>query len=164
MRTLRPSLPITLFLALALAALAPRAAPAQTAPEALVREYAGLPAVQAMMAAMFSPETSAAQLAATLPPGISLSDDQLARIGTILSAEMISFQPRLEVLMIEGMMQAFTEEEVQAMIDFYSSPVGASILLKTQPMFTSIMAQMGPEIQARMLGRQAEILQIITGQ
>jgi hypothetical protein len=152
-----------LILAAALALL-PLAATAQPAPETLVREYAGLPAVQQMMAAMFSPEASAAQLQATLPPGMNLTDDQLSRIGEIISAEMIDFQPRMEGMMIAAMVETFTEEEVQAMIDFYSSPVGASILLKTQPMFTSIMTQMGPEIQTRMMGRQAEIMQIIMAQ
>lgn len=163
MRAPTPRRTLSLALALALG-LTPFAAPAQNAPEALVQEYAALPAVQEMMAAMFSPETSAAQLAATLPPGMDLSDDQLARIGAIMSAELTDFQPRMEELMIAGMVETFTAEEVQAMIDFYSSPVGASILLKTQPMFTAIMAEIAPEIQTRMMGRQAEIMQIIMGQ
>ncbi len=141
-------------------AITPTLAAAQ-ADEALVREYAALPAVQQMMAAMMSPEAATAQLEATLPPGLELSDEQLTQIGLIMSEELVDFQPRMEVLMIDAMIESFTNEEVQAMIDFYSSDVGASILLRTQPMFTSIMATMAPELQGRMMARQADIMAII---
>ena len=152
-------------LSLALALICtPFVTAAQPAPEALVREYAALPAVQQMMADMFSPEASAAQLAATLPPGIDLTDDQLAEVGRIISEELIDFQPRMEVMMITAMIETFTEEEVQAMVDFYASDVGASILLKTQPMFTNMMTELGPEMQERMVGRQADIMAVIMGQ
>ncbi len=144
-------------------ALTPLSATAQSVEE-LAREYAALPAVQEMMSAMFSPEASAAQIAATLPPGMELTDQQLSDLGNLLSEELVDFQPRLEVLMIEGMVDTFNEEEMQAMIDFYSSDVGRSILVQTQPMFTNIMTQLAPEMQARMLGRQADIMAIIMGQ
>ncbi|MBF9044281.1 DUF2059 domain-containing protein [Rhodobacterales bacterium HKCCE4037] len=151
-----------LTFALALA-VTPLAANAQSVEE-LAREYAALPAVQEMMAAMFSPEASAAQIAATLPPGMDLSEQQLTDLGNLLSEELTDFQPRLEVLMIEGMVETFNEEEMQAMIDFYSSDVGRSILVQTQPMFTNIMTQLAPEMQARMMGRQNDIMAIIMGQ
>ena len=144
-------------------ALTPTLSFAQSTEE-LAQEYAALPAVQDMMAAMFSPEASAAQLEASLPPGMDLSAEQLDQIGQIISAELVDFQPRLEVLMIEGMVETFTEEEIQAMIDFYSSDIGASILVKTQPMFTGIMTTLAPEMQTRMMSRQAEIIAVITGQ
>ncbi len=144
-------------------ALSPLAATAQSVEE-LARDYAALPAVQEMMSAMFSPEASAAQIAATLPPGMELTEQQLTDLGTLLSEELIDFQPRLEVLMIEGMINTFTVEEMQAMIEFYSSDVGRSILVQTQPMFTSIMTQLAPEMQARMMGRQNDIMAIIMGQ
>ena len=144
-------------------ALTPTLSFAQSTEE-LAQEYAALPAVQDMMAAMFSPEASAAQLEASLPPGMDLSAEQLDQIGQIISAELVDFQPRLEVLMIEGMVETFTEEEIQAMIDFYSSDIGASILVKTQPMFTGIMTTLAPEMQPRMMSRQAEIIAVITGQ
>lgn len=143
--------------------LTPVAAAAQSVEE-LARDYAALPAVQEMMSAMFSPEASAAQISATLPPGVELSEQQLSDLGNLLSEELVDFQPRLEVLMIEGMIDTFNEEEMQAMIDFYSSEVGASILVQTQPMFTNIMTQLAPEMQERMLGRQADIMAIIIGQ
>ncbi|MEJ6392075.1 DUF2059 domain-containing protein [Gymnodinialimonas sp. 2305UL16-5] len=151
-----------LCLALTLA-LAPLGAQAQSTAE-LAQEYADLPAVQEMMSAMFSPEASAQQLAATLPPGMTLTDEQMSEIGVIISEELIDFQPRLETLMVEAMAETFTEEEIQAMIDFYSTEIGASILIQTQPMFTNIMTQLGPEMQQRMMGRQADIMAIITGQ
>ncbi len=144
-------------------ALTPLTATAQSV-EQLARDYAALPAVQEMMAAMFSPEASAAQIAATMPPGVVLSDDQMTRLGILLSEEMIDFQPRLEDLMIAAMAETFTVEEMQAQIDWVSSDIGRSILVQTQPMFTSIMAQMAPELQVRMLNRQADIMAIITGQ
>ena len=144
-------------------ALAPLSVSAQSVEE-LAREYAALPAVQEMMAAMFSPEASAAQIAATMPPGVDLTEQQLTDLGNLLSEELIDFQPRLEVLMIEGMVDTFNEEEISAMIEFYSSDVGASILVQTQPMFTNIMTQLAPEMQQRMLGRQADIMAIIMGQ
>ncbi|MEJ6387959.1 DUF2059 domain-containing protein [Gymnodinialimonas ulvae] len=148
--------------ALALA-LTPLTTTAQST-EDLAREYAALPAVQEMTAAMFSPEASAAQIAATLPPGVELSESQLTDLGNLLSEELTGFQPRLEALMIDAMSETFTTEELSAMIEFYSSDVGRSILVQTQPMFTAIMADLAPEMQARMMGRQAEIMAIIMGQ
>lgn len=144
-------------------ALTPLAATAQSVEE-LAREYAALPAVQEMTTAMFSPEASAAQIAATMPPGVELSEQQLSDLGTLLSEELEDFQPRLEVLMIDAMAETFTAEELTAMIEFYSSDVGRSILVQTQPMFTNIMTELAPEMQARMMGRQADIMAIIMGQ
>lgn len=144
-------------------ALTPATVFAQSTLE-LSQQYANLPAVQEMMAAMFSPEASAAQIASTMPPGVTLSDDQMNRLGTLLSEELVDFQPRLEELMIAAMADTFTVEELQAQIDWASSDIGRSILVQTQPMFTAIMTQMAPELQARMMGRQADIMAIILEQ
>lgn len=148
------------LLALTLA-LAPAPLLAQSTLE-LSQQYSALPAVQEMMAAMFSPDATAAQLAATLPPGMVLNEGQMDRLAGIVSEELIGFQPRLEALMIDAMADTFTVAELEAQIEWASSDVGRSVLVQTQPLMARIMGEMAPELQTRMLGRQAEIVEVIS--
>lgn len=142
-------------------ALTPASAFAQSTLE-LSQQYSALPAVQEMMAAMFSPEATAAQLAASLPPGVELNENQMTRLSTLMSEELIDFQPQLEALMIEAMAETFTAQELQAQIEWASSDVGRSVLVQTQPLMARITTQMAPELQTRMMNRQAEIMQILS--
>lgn len=134
---------------------------AQDAKE-LATQYNQLPAVQEMMTAMFSPETSAQQFKATLPPGVDVSDEKLLKVGQIMSDVLIGLKPEMEEMQIEAIADVFTVEEIEAMIEFYSSDIGASVLVKTQPMFTSVMTELTPKIQAAMGMRQQEIIEIMS--
>ncbi len=128
----------------------------------LAEQYSALPAVRQMMDEMFSPAASAAQFKATLPPGFEITDDQLLRVGEVMSDVLIGLQPRMVELQKAAIADVFTEEEIQAMIDFHSTDIGARILIKTQPMFTAVMGQLTPEIVQAMGAKQGEISDILS--
>ena len=125
---------------------------------ALAQAYVDLPANRQMMADMLSPQSMAAQFAAGLPPGTPVTEAQLAEIGTLLANSMADVLPLMRESMIDTAATTFTEAELRALTDFYSSEVGSSILLKMQPFFQTTMA----EIQPRILQQtQAIVPQII---
>lgn len=128
---------------------------------ALAREYVELPAVQEMMKDMFSPEMLSTQFKATLPPHVSLTDDQIARIGTLMSGEMMALRPQMEKLMVTASAETFTAAELEAMIAFYTSEHGATIMKKMQPFMTSIMADLGPEMLSMQQRITPELIKII---
>ena len=147
--------PLLAAAALALSLTSPAAAQDM---RALAQAYVDLPANQQMMADMLSPQSMAAQFAAGLPPGTPVSEAQLARIGTLMATTMADLQPLMRDSMIDTAAATFTEAELRALTEFYSSEVGSSILLKMQPFFQTTMA----EIQPRMMQQtQAIIPQII---
>jgi hypothetical protein len=150
------------ILALALSCLVAGSATAQDIND-LAREYMGLPAVQEMMTDMFSPGTMGQQFVNSLPPGMSPSDEQVAQIGVILSEAMGEVRPDMESLMERQSAVVFTEAELQAMIDFYGSDIGASILKKNTSFFTATMAELNPKIIAAVQMRQGDIMQVLQG-
>ena len=127
----------------------------------LAEDYVMLPANQAMMDQMLSAETMAAQFAAGLPPNVELPAETLDRVGTLMADAMAPLRPRMEALMIDGAAETFTQGELQALIDFYSTPEGEDILLKMQAYFTLTMSELTPEIMAAMTARQDELTAII---
>ncbi|MCV6593659.1 MAG: DUF2059 domain-containing protein [Silicimonas sp.] len=144
------------------AALMPAGAAWAETKQELAQAYNDLPAVQQMMEAMFSAEGMAAQFRAGLPPGMQVTDEQALRVGAVMSETMVGLQPKMEALMIEATAEVFSEDEIRAMIDFYSSEHGAQILLKTQPMFQKVMSELTPSIMQAMAAKQGEIAKILS--
>lgn len=103
----------------------------------------------------------AAQFEARLPPGIQLSDDQRERIGVIMSEGMMRVRPRLEQLMVEGMATNFSVDELQALIDFYSSEHGATVMRKMQPFMQQVMGELGPELNAMQKEMIPKVVKIV---
>ncbi len=129
---------------------------------ALARQYVSMPEVRQPMTDMFSPKAVGAQVAASLPPGVKLTDDQIARIGTLMSNALNNLRPRLEELMISGSAETFSTDELQALIDFYRSEHGATIMTKMTPFMTNVMVKLGPEMQAmqqQIMSQTLEMLQ-----
>ncbi len=128
----------------------------------LAEQYVYMPEVQAMIDDMFSPQSMAAQFASSLPASVPVTEDQLTRIGVVLSDAMKDIRPRLEELMISGSTSTFSVEELQALIAFYQSEHGAAIMTKMQPFMTGMMAELGPEmitVQQTITPKLMEILQ-----
>ncbi len=134
--------------ALVLALTVPQTASAQGA-ATLARHYAEMPEVQLMLDDMFAPEMLAQQFRLGLPAEIELSDDQIARVGGVMAEMMASLRPELTRMMIDGMADTFTTGEIEALIAFYGSPEGASVMRKMQPYMEQVMASFMPMIQAR---------------
>ena len=130
---------------------------------ALAREYVALPANQQMMTDMFSPASMAAQFMIGLPPVISVTDAQQARIGEILSGVMNGVRPQMEASMTTAAAEAFTAEELSALIAFYSTEIGASILGKNQAFFQTVMADIQPQIMNNTQSVLPELIQILQG-
>jgi hypothetical protein len=152
----------TVIAALAIAISTTGASVAQDI-DSLAQDYMELPAVQGMLSDMFSPETMGAQFVASLPTDMNLSDAQVSAVGQIMSEAMGDVRPEMETLMQQQSAEVFSAEELQAMIDFYSSDLGASILQKNTVFFTATMAELNPKIMAAVQRRQADIMQVLQG-
>lgn len=152
----------TVIAALAIAISTASASIAQDL-DSLAQDYMELPAVQGMLSDMFSAETMGAQFVASLPANMDLSEEQIMAVGQIMSEAMAEVRPEMESLMEQQSAQVFTAEELQAMIDFYSSDLGASILQKNTVFFTSTMAELNPKIMEAVQMRQNDIMQVLQG-
>ncbi len=127
----------------------------------LAQQYAELPAVQAMFTSMFTPEVLGAQFRAGIPPEVQLTDDQVARIGAKLAGMLNGLKPELTDMMVSGMAENFSSEELQALIAFYSSEYGASAMTKMQPFYQGVMAQLSPLIAERQTAVMPDIMAIL---
>ena len=136
-----------LLISIALTVALSTSASSQSPTLALAQEYANLPGVQGMMDEMSSPQAMAAQFGTQLPPNVQLSPEQQLQIGGILSGVMQELRPRMTELMISGSAETFTANELEALIAFYSSEHGASVMTKMQPFMLGVMAKIGPEMQ-----------------
>ena len=121
-------------------------AAAQT-PEMAARAYVETPGVAAMLDLMMSADgltetVRPAMLAQGLPPEI------VDRILPIMADEMSAIGDELTEMMVIAVAEHFTVEEIEALTAFYSTPIGTSVLAKSQPMMTSFMARALPAQQA----------------
>jgi len=112
----------------------------------LATQYVNMPEVQNMITEMFSPTAMGNQIEASLPAGMALSADKKQQIGLIMSEAMGDLRPKLEELMISNSSETFSADELQALIDFYSSEHGASVMTKMTPFMTNVMGQLQPEM------------------
>lgn len=129
----------------------------------LAQDYVNMPEIQTMMADMFAPDAVLAQFKASLPASIELNSDQETRIGALLSNAMLEMKPQLEGLMIDGLTEHFSADEIAALIDFYSSEHGASVMTKMQPFMQDVLAQLAPQLNSTMQDVSPRIVEIIQG-
>jgi hypothetical protein len=139
-----------LLLAAAVAVPLACAAPARAQDtRALAQQYVEMPEVQVMFDEMISPEMLAEQFRFGLPPDFEISDDQLDRIGDVMADMMTSLRPDMTAMMVDGLDEAFTAAELSALIAFYSSPEGASVMRKMTPFLQQFMAEFAPLVAQR---------------
>lgn len=117
--------------------------------------YANNPVQQELMDSMLSPEGVMAQMGLI---GGAVPEDKVEALAQIVSEELATIRPAMQDAMISGMAKNFTLEEITALNDFYSSPVGASAMAKMTPYMQETMAELGPEFQ-RMQGNLARRIQ-----
>jgi hypothetical protein len=106
---------------------------------------------------MFDPDTIIAQIMTAQPALNKLPDDKLRKIADIVSAELDSVRPDLTEAMRDKAAEHFTSDDLEALIAFYGSPAGASVLAKTQPFMQDVMTEIAPVMQASM-GRMMQQL------
>lgn len=127
---------------------------------ALAQQYVELPTVQKMMDDLFAPEALANGVLAQLPPGMQVTPNQVARLGTTMATSMESLRPRMVELLIAGSASTFSAPELEALIAFYQSEHGAAIMEKMPVFMQATMQQMAPDVQAIQveLGPQIEAI------
>lgn len=138
-------------------------AQAQTSEE-LAKTYVNMPEVQQMMTDMFSPQSMAAQVMASMPPGVVLSETQQVAIGELISSEMNTLRPKLEELMEATTAEIFTAEEIDALITFYSSEHGAAIMGKMGPMMQQVMGALAPDMQTMQTRITPKMIEIMSSE
>ncbi len=89
-----------------------------------------------------------AKLAATLPP------EQRAAFVRMMTKHLDMV--RLTAAMREGMVKTFTADELQALADFYSSPVAKSAIAKMGTYMAEVMPVLMTELQAAAAKTQLE--------
>ncbi len=130
----------------------------------LAKQYIEMPQVQEMISEMFSPQNMTAQMMASMPPGITFTEEQQAQLGQVLSDEMNAMRPKLEGLMEATTAELFTVEEISALITFYSSEHGASVMKKMTPMMQNVMGAMAPDLQAMQQRLTPKIIEILSSE
>ncbi|MBE1292353.1 MAG: DUF2059 domain-containing protein [Rhodobacteraceae bacterium] len=138
-------------------------AQAQTAEE-LAKTYVNMPEVQQMMTDMFSPQSMAVQVVASMPPGVTLSEAQQTAIGELMSDEMNTLRPKLEELMEATTAEVFSAEEIDALITFYSSEHGAAIMSKMGPMMQKVMGGLASDMQAMQTRITPKMIEIMSSE
>ena len=127
-----------LFLSLAQAA-------AQDDLRVAAERYVRLPAVQQVLDFVLGPSFLQSILAAVGDD--RLDADKRDRAIAIATEEMSRARPRMEDAMIEAAADVFTREELEAMIAFYGSDVGAATLAKTPAFSQAYMASFATGLQ-----------------
>lgn len=99
--------------------------------------YIRLPAIQQALDFVLGPTFLQSILATA---GDRLDAGKRDQVIAIATEEMARARPRMENAMAEAAAGVFTLPELEAMIAFYSSEVGASTLVKTQAFSQAYMA------------------------
>lgn len=127
----------------------------------LARQYIELPSVQRMVEDMFSPEAMLNQLKVSLPRSANVSDSKKRRMSRVLSQGMKQLQPSFEKIMISESARVFTKAELKALVVFYSSKEGASILAKMPQFMDRSMTKLAPQMQKVQKAVEPALHQII---
>ena len=130
--------------------------------QALAKAYTELPAVQNMMDNMFGGDAMAKNLAVRLPRNLVLDDAQMTAISEVIANSIADLRPVLATTMIESFATEFSAEELEAMIDFYSSDIGSAVMAKNQTVMAAVMASIGPQMQKAQRSVTPQIMKIMT--
>ena len=99
--------------------------------------YINLPAIQQVIDYALGPTFLQSMLALA---GDRLDAGKRDQVVAIATEDMARTRPRMENAMVEAAAGVFTLAELEAMITFYSSEVGASTMVKTQAFSQAYMA------------------------
>lgn len=110
------------------------------------------PVQQKLLDDMLAPEMIMTQFQAMNLP---IPPENMETILTIVTEELNAFRPEMESAMIVGAAEAFSVEEINALTEFYSSPLGASAMGKMNPYMQATMGSMSKGLQ----GMQGKIMQ-----
>lgn len=110
--------------------------------------YVNTLAHQKLMDDILSPGALMAQMD---PTGTLIPNDKKGPITTIISEEMIAIRPVMLESIAQGMAARFTLEEINALTEFSSSPIGASAMSKMATYVHETLISVRPQIQQMQL-------------
>lgn len=113
------------------------------------------PVQQKLLDDMLSPEMVLAQMQAI---SSQLPADKVDVLVKIVTEELGTIRPEMETAMIAGAAESFSLEEINALTEFYNSPLGSSAMSKMTPYIQQTMGSLGPSMQA-MQGRIVQRVQ-----
>lgn len=130
----------------------------------LAKKYVNLPGNQTMLDEMFSPEVLGEQLTAGMPPEMGLTEEKVLAVGQLMSKAMSGIRPEMEMTLIESSAEIFSKEELEAMIEFYSTEIGSSIVSKSTKLMQDYTQKLMPEIMAVSQEVGPELMEILMGE
>ncbi|MEM8978919.1 MAG: DUF2059 domain-containing protein [Pseudomonadota bacterium] len=107
----------------------------------LARTYIESDVQQRMLDDMLSAEAMVDQMRAMAP---QLTTAQIAIVSSIVSAELGVLRADMEEAMIKSAAENFSIDEMSALMTFYNSPLGSSVMVKMQPFMSTAMEEMSP--------------------
>ena len=116
--------------------------------------------VQQMMDGMFSPEMLTSMMEAQA--GGQIPPEEMEEISRIVSDVLEESRPAMEEAMVTATAETFTLPEIEAQIEFYQSPEGASVMSKMQPFMAAFNEEAAPAMQSmqqELMTRISEALQ-----
>lgn len=116
--------------------------------------------VQQMMDGMFSPEMLTSMMEAQA--GGQIPPEEMEEISRIVSDVLEESRPTMEEAMVTATAETFTLPEIEAQIEFYQSPEGASVMSKMQPFMAAFNEEAAPAMQSmqeELMTRISEALQ-----
>ena len=116
--------------------------------------------VQKMMDSMFSPDMMTSMMQSQA--GGSIPPEELEQVSQVVSEVLEDARPDMEEAMVVAAAETFTLPEIEAQIEFYQSPEGASVMSKMQPFMTTFNEEAAPAMQAmqqELMTRLSEVMQ-----
>lgn len=113
---------------------------------AAAEQYVDTPAVQEIIRQSLSGPALANMVAEGFPANVQLSPEKMERIGNVLAEAAQPLLPKMREAMIYAAARQFTPEELNALMDFYNSEHGASVMQKMHPYLMDVMGRIAPEM------------------
>ncbi|MEX0337464.1 MAG: DUF2059 domain-containing protein [Arenibacterium sp.] len=111
---------------------------------ALARAFVESPVQQRMIDDMLSPEALEKSIATQLKDA---KPETIEVVSQITAEEFMKIRPELNALMVGIAQDLYTAEELEAMIAFYASPLGASAMSKSGAFVQRFATDMRPIAQ-----------------
>lgn len=127
----------------------------------LAREYISLPAVQDTFMDVQSPDYLIAFILADLPPGAKMSPAKKEAISKVAASHVAKMKPAMENALIEAAARSYTVEELEALIAFAKTEVGASATRKGAVFAQKFNTEFRPTIRRTQAAIRPEIMKIL---
>ncbi|MCR5858559.1 DUF2059 domain-containing protein [Mesorhizobium sp. J428] len=120
--------------------------------------YVKLDAVQDLLDFMLGPGFLEPLMGALA--GDKLKPDLKSQMVAIGTEELAKIRPSVEAAMAEAAAEIFSVKEIEALIAFYSSEHGASVIRKMQPFNNAYLVRITPDLQRLQAVMEARVREI----